>query len=133
MSEPIRDFKDLIVWQKAIIFAKEVYRLTRTFPGDERFGLTTQVRRAAVSVSSNIAEGHTRQGQEFRHFLSIARASLAEAESQLLLAVELGYLKPDDLVPVHNLTREIRLMSIALANKLSRPLDPSTPRPLEKP
>jgi len=97
MIEPIKDFKDLIVWKKDIQFAKEVYVLTKAFPKEEQFGLTSQVRRAAVSVSSNIAEGHSRQGREFAHYLSVARGPLAEAESQLLLAVELDYLHPDRL------------------------------------
>ena len=65
MVEAIRGFRDLVVWQKGITLAKEVYRLTRKFPGDERFGLVLQVRRAVVSISSNIAEGHARQGREF--------------------------------------------------------------------
>src|SRR5438309_206584 len=97
MADGIRDFRDLIVWRKAIAFAREVYSSTKSFPKEERFGLTMQVRRAAVSVSSNIAEGHTRQGREFVHFLSIARGSLAEVESQLILAAELGYIQSDRL------------------------------------
>ena len=119
MPETIRNFRDLIVWQKAIRFAKVVYGLTRRFPADERFGLTSQVRRAAVSVSSNIAEGHSRQGREFTHFLSIARGSLADVESQLLLAVELGYLRAEDLAEVLNLACEIRRMASSLTAKLS--------------
>ncbi len=118
MSDEIRDFKDLIIWRKAILFAKEVYRLTKCFPRDERWGLTAQVRRAAVSVSSNIAEGHARQRREFGHFLSVARGSLAEAESQLLLAVELGYLIPDSLATACAIATEIRRMGAALASKL---------------
>ena len=119
VSDGIRGFKDLIVWQKAIAFAKEVYCLTRRFPRDERFGLTSQVRRAAVSVSSNIAEGNARQGRQYAHFLSIARGSLAEAESQLLLAVELGYLQREALLAVEQLASEVRRMLIAIASKLS--------------
>jgi four helix bundle protein len=119
MSDAIRDFKDLIVWRKAIIFAKEVYQLTKLFPRDERFGLTAQVRRAAVSVSSNIAEVHARQGRELAHFLSVARGSLAEGESQLLLAVELGYLSSEKLTSALALAGEIRRMAIALANKIT--------------
>ncbi|HEV3260843.1 MAG TPA: four helix bundle protein [Gemmataceae bacterium] len=118
MHQEIKDFKDLIVWQKAILFAKEVYCLTKCFPGDERFGLTAQVRRAAVSVPSNIAEGHSRQGREFAHFLSIARGSLAEVESQLLLAVELGYVQSPHLVNALGLIGELRRMAVSLANKL---------------
>ncbi len=119
MTGDIRDFKDLIIWQKAIALAKEVYGLTRTFPQEERFGLTMEIRRAAVSVSSNIAEGHARQGREFGHFLSVARGSLAEMESQMLLAVELGFLNADALKNVHVLTSEIRKMAAAIAHKLS--------------
>ena len=119
MSEPIRDFRDLLVWQKAMAFAKEVYRLTRTWPKEEQFGLTFHVRKAAVSVPSNIAEGHARQGREFAHFLSIARGSLAEAECQLLLAVELGYLTTGDLSTAMDLAQQIRRMSAVLAKKLA--------------
>ncbi|HEY7154084.1 MAG TPA: four helix bundle protein [Gemmataceae bacterium] len=119
MSDSIRDFKDLIVWRKAIGFAKEIYMLTKCFPKEERFGLTSQVRRAAVSVSSNIAEGHTRQGREFVHFLSVARGSLAEVESQLLLAVELDYLSFEKLTTALALASEVRRMAIALAHKIT--------------
>jgi four helix bundle protein len=124
MSENIRDFKDLIVWRKAISFAKEIYSLTKCFPNDERFGLTSQVRRASVSVSSNIGEGHTRQGREFAHFLSVARGSLAEVESQLLLAVELGYVPLEKTTIALSLASEIRRMAIALTKNLNCPLTP---------
>ncbi len=115
----IRDFKDLIIWRKAMDFAKQVYVISKRFPSDERFGLTAQVRRAAVSVSSNIAEGHARQGKEFLHFLSIARGSLAEAESQLLLAVELGFIQEEHTVDALGLAVEIRRIAAALARNLS--------------
>ena len=118
-AEAIRSFRDLIVWRKAIQFAKIAYDLTKRFPADERFGLTSQVRRAAVSVSSNIAEGHSRQGREFTQFLSIARGSLAEVESQLLLAVELGYLQVGVLDEALNLACEIRRMASALSARLA--------------
>jgi four helix bundle protein len=118
VSNAIRDFRDLIVWQRAMEFAKAVYQISKKFPADERFGLTAQIRRAAVSVSSNIAEGHARQGREFTHFLSIARGSLAEAESQLLLAVSLEFCKQDEIDAASNLATEIRKMAAALASKL---------------
>src|SRR5262249_38220058 len=86
------------------------------------------VRRAAVSVFSNIAEGHSRQGREFAHYLSVSRGSLAEVESQLLLAVELGYLTAEQLTVVLALSGEIRRMAISLAKKLSPPT--RDPRPL---
>lgn len=116
--DAIRDFRDLIVWQRARDFAKEIYRLTRYFPKEEQFGLTLQLRRAAVSVSSNIAEGHARQGKEFLAFLSIARGSLAEAESQLLLSVDFGYLTASDIAPAHDLAVEVGRMSASLTKKI---------------
>ena len=119
MSEAVRDFKDLVVWQRAIRFATEVYRLTRHWPPEEKFGLISQVRRAAVSVSSNIAEGHSRHRREFVHFLSIARGSLSEAESQLFLAVELGYLKPADITPAREMAQETRRMVAVITRKLT--------------
>jgi four helix bundle protein len=118
MSAAILNFRDPIVWQRAIGFAKAVYQLSARFPADEGFGLTSQVRRAAVSVSSNIAEGHARQGREFAHFLSAARGSLAEVESQRLPAVERGFLRHADIDVALNLATEIRRTASALANKL---------------
>ncbi|HYV38158.1 MAG TPA: four helix bundle protein [Gemmataceae bacterium] len=119
MDHEIKSFKDLIVWRKAMDLAKMVYQVTKAFPSDERFGLTAQVRRAVVSVSSNIAEGHARRGQEFVRFLSIARGSLAEVESQLLLATELGFLTESDITEALSLMTEIRRMASALTRKLS--------------
>jgi four helix bundle protein len=93
----IRSYKDLLVWQKAMTLVKEVYLLTAKFPADERFGLTAQMRRAAVSVPSNIAEGHARQGsKEYLQFLSHAGGSLAELETQTLLAISLNYCTRED-------------------------------------
>ena len=87
----IKRYRDLLIWQKGMALAKQVYAMTRAFPGDERFGLTAQMRRAAVSVPSNIAEGQARRGRkEFVQFLSHAEGSLAELDTQLRLAVELG-------------------------------------------
>lgn len=96
-----------------------VYKMTRSFPKEERFVLTSQIRRAAVSIPSNIAEGHARQGREYSHYLSIARGSAAELETQLLLAVELGYVDTETLEPVSGLLTEIRRMCAAIANKLA--------------
>ena len=85
-------YRDLRVWNKAIALVLDVYRITEKFPHSERFGLTTQLRRAAVSVPSNIAEGHSRATRgEYKTFLSIARGSVAEVEVQLTLAEQLGY------------------------------------------
>lgn len=86
-------YKDLVAWQKAIAFVTEVYRATNKFPGHEMYGLAGQLRRAAVSVPSNIAEGQGRNSPaEFRYFLGLARGSLLELETQLLIARNLRYL-----------------------------------------
>jgi four helix bundle protein len=88
-----QSYRDLIAWQKAMDLVTEVYRVTKEFPKEELYGLTSQLRRAAVSVPSNIAEGQARHSQkEFHHFLGHARGSLAEIETQLLIAKNLGYL-----------------------------------------
>jgi four helix bundle protein len=85
-------FRDLRVWRSAMEFVVQVYRVTRAFPADERFGLTSQLRRAAVSVPSNIAEGHGRATVgEWLQFLGHARGSVFEVETQLLVAYRLGY------------------------------------------
>ena len=83
----VESFKELIVWQRSIQLTMEVYRLTKTFPRDEMFGLTVQLRRAAVSIASNIAEGQSRGTKgEFIQFLGIARGSNAEVQTQLIIA-----------------------------------------------
>jgi four helix bundle protein len=88
-----RKHHELKVWQDAMTLAKEIYRFTENFPKDEAYGLTSQIRRAAVSVPSNIAEGAGRNGnREFLKFLYIARGSLSELETQLILAKDIGYL-----------------------------------------
>jgi four helix bundle protein len=120
MNSEIRDFTDLIIWQKSIALGKLVYRLTANFPAEEKFGLTAQVRRAAVSISSNIAEGHARMGKNYAHFLDIARGSLAEVESQLLFAVELNYLQRDEVVALRSTASEIHRMAVSLMEKLQR-------------
>jgi four helix bundle protein len=89
-----RSYRDLIAWQKAMKLVAEIYGATRRFPREECYGLTNQLRRAAVSVPSNIAEGQARFSQkEFHHFLSQARGSLVEIETQLLIAKDLEYLE----------------------------------------
>ena len=112
-------YKDLIVWQKSMQLALEVYRVTKAFPREEMYGLTSQVRRAAVSIPSNIAEGQARKStKEFRQFLSIARGSLAEVETQLLIGLHLGYLSDEDIKPIMGLQEEANRMLNSLINKL---------------
>jgi four helix bundle protein len=86
-------YRDLIAWQRAMRLVTGIYEATRLFPRDELYGLTNQLRRSAVSVPSNIAEGQARfSRKEFHHFLSLARGSLVEIETQLIIAQNLGYL-----------------------------------------
>lgn len=87
----VQSFRDLLVWQRAMQMCIAIYRLTKDFPRDEAYGLTSQIRRAAVSVPSNIAEGHGRLGTgEYRQFLGIARGSNSELQTQLEIARALG-------------------------------------------
>ena len=92
-------FHDLIVWKKAIVLSKLVYRVSQTMPDAEKFGLVSQMRRAAVSVASNIAEGNARQSlRDYLRFLTVARGSLAELETQLIIAEELRMLHESTVV-----------------------------------
>jgi four helix bundle protein len=98
----IRSFRDLEVWQRAVDFSVTLYRVSESFPQSERFGLTSQMRRAAVSIASNIAEGHARSRNEYAHFLRVARGSTAELETQLEIARRIGYLSPESYADLHN-------------------------------
>jgi len=92
----MKGHRDLIAWQKAMELVTEVYRITQTFPKEELYGLTSQMRRSAVSVPSNLAEGHGRNSRkEFHQFVGQARGSLVELETQLEIALNLGYLRRD--------------------------------------
>ncbi len=94
-------YRDLIAWRKAMRLVSEIYQVTGLFPRDELYALTNQLRRAAVSVPSNIAGGQARLSRkEFHHFLSLARGSLVEIETQLIIAQNLGYLIPDQSHPL---------------------------------
>ena len=93
MTKEVRSYKDLVAWQKSMDLVAAVYRASQGFPKEEIFGLVSQTRRAAVSVPSNIAEGHARTSKkEFQYFLSNARGSLAELETQLTIAHQLAYI-----------------------------------------
>jgi four helix bundle protein len=96
VGDAIKSYEDLTAWQLAVAATIEVYRVTSLFPSEERFGLTQQVRRAAVSVPSNIAEGYGRGSrQDYARFLRVGRGSLYEVETQLQIAVRLGYLEDE--------------------------------------
>jgi four helix bundle protein len=96
MARP-KSYRDLVVWQKAMVLARRAYLLTETLPKREAYGLVDQIRRAAVSIASNIAEGYGRLSDlQFRHFLGNARGSLYEMQTQVELATDLGYLTKED-------------------------------------
>jgi len=115
----MKSHRDLDVWKRSIALVGEVYSVTRTFPAEEMYGLVNQIRRAAVSVPSNIAEGAARDSQkEFLRFLSISIGSLAEMETQLLIAVNLNYLPSDNLLGPE--IDRIRQMLHGLINGIKR-------------
>ena len=118
-SKSTGNFKDLIAWQKAMQVAALVYKLTGSFPTEEKYGLVSQMRRAAVSIPSNIAEGQARHTTgEFIQFVSHAEGSVAELETQLLLSINLGFATADPAAPVLSLLDEVRRMLNALRRSL---------------
>lgn len=117
--EKINSYKDLVVWQKSIELVSAIYRLTNKFPQNEIYGITSQIRRAAVSIPANIAEGHRRNHlPEFIQFLSIANGSAAEIETYLELIKRLGYVDGERIAPVENLLLEILKMLNSLTQNL---------------
>jgi len=115
----IRTYRDLQVWGKSIELAKELYAQTAHFPGNERFSIIPQIRRAAVSVSSNIAEGQARRtNKDFIQFLYIAKGGLAELDTQLTISHELGYLKKNKYDMLLNRIDELQRMLFSLIAKL---------------
>ena len=120
MEKKTQNYKDLLVWQKGIALAKATYGLTRNFPNEEKFGLVSQMRRAAVSIPSNIAEGQARHTTgEFIQFISHAEGSVAELETQFILSIELGFSQTKQAQPAFVLLDEIRRMLNGLRRKLS--------------
>lgn len=118
----IKDYKDLIVWQKAMDLVVEVYALVKLMPKEEMYALSSQIRRAAISIPSNIAEGQARNStKEFIQFLAIAKGSKAELETQLLLCIRIGYLNEDQIATAMNILAEIGKMINALQQKLTTP------------
>lgn len=116
----VQNYRDLQVWQKAMLLAREVYAVTQEFPKDQRYGLVSQMQRSVISVPANIAEGRSRHSSnEFVYFLNIARGSLAELETYLILSQQLDYIattKGDELLSLAN---EITRMLFGLRDKLS--------------
>ncbi|MEO8638259.1 MAG: four helix bundle protein [Candidatus Taylorbacteria bacterium] len=119
----INSCKDLIVWQKSLKLSVIAYHLTKKFPREEMYGLTSQIRRAAVSIPSNIAEGRNRNTKkDFIQFLKISFGSTAEIETQMEIASELQYITSNELADVLNTISEITRMLHALCRKLSSSL-----------
>lgn len=116
---PVKNYRDLIAWQKSMDFVENVYRVTKAFPREELYGLTSQLRRCAVSIPSNIAEGQGRRTDpEFAHRLSIAHGSVREAETQLMIGSRLGYLSTADLEPLLADAGEIGRLITGLRNTI---------------
>jgi four helix bundle protein len=116
----IKNYKDLKVWQRSRELVKLIYILTQPFPPEEKFGLTSQMRRAAISVPSNIAEGHSRSGtKDYIRFLSIAIGSLAELETQLILATDLEFCTENDIKNCITIIQELQRMLHSLRRNLN--------------
>ena len=122
------NYRRLTIWKRAHRFALEIYRVTQAFPDSERYGLVAQLRRASVSIISNIVEGSGRQGdREHMRFLRIARGSVCEAECQLLLSRDLGYLERDTWSLLDGQCQELSRMMSGLLRSLRDHQDPRSP------
>ncbi len=116
----VKSYQDLIVWQKGIALVKEIYLITGKFPNSEVFGLTSQMRRAAISVPSNVAEGQARnQTKDFIRFLYISRGSSAELETQLIIANQIGWINHEETSSIQASIYELQRMLSGLINRLS--------------
>lgn len=115
----INSFKGLIVWQKSMDLSRKLYILTKSFPKEEIYGITSQIRRASVSIPSNIAEGYARKSRkEYIQFYSIAYGSVSELETQLILARDFGYINEKDFSAAENLLHEVAKMLHVLLIRL---------------
>lgn len=115
----MRDFKKLEIWKNGIELVKQVYQLSNKLPSEEKFGLRSQITRAAVSIPSNIAEGCSRNSEvEFKRFLEIAIGSLFEVETQLIIAQELNFIKENELEAIFSLIQKEGRMINSLINKI---------------
>lgn len=118
---PIKSYKDLLVWQKGMLMTKFIYTETQGFPDSERYGLTNQIRRAAVSVPSNIAEGYGRNStQDYLRFLRISVGFLYEIQTQLEIAQEQQYLTDPGVIKIVNVANELEKMLVSMIRKISQ-------------
>ncbi|HNR95192.1 MAG TPA: four helix bundle protein [Kiritimatiellia bacterium] len=116
---PIKTYRDLHVWQDGVVFVTELYRLTRDFPREEMFGVVSQIRRAAISIPSNIAEGYGRRSsRDYVRFLQISMGSLFEIQTQLEIARNLEYLSSDTYESLYAMSRKIERMLSSLIRKI---------------
>lgn len=115
----MKTYRDLDIWKKSIDLVKEIYKITDKFPNTEMYALTSQMRRAVISIPSNIAEGHRRSySKEFKRFLNIALSSLAELETQVIIAKELEYIKSGEEIQSLELVDHTSRMITNLSKKL---------------
>ena len=115
------NYRNLIVWQKAMTLVTNIYQITNSFPREEAFGLTAQIRRSAVSVPSNIAEGYGRSSDsDLARFLNITAGSLYELQTQLEIARNIKYINEDDFNALYSATREVEVMLVSLINKVKQ-------------
>ena len=119
MMSEIKTYRDLLVWQKAMNFVTQIYTITKTFPPEELYGLTSQIRRSAVSVPSNIAEGYGRNStKDYTRFLQIANGSLYELQTQLEICCSLAYIHKETFNKAYDQSREVERMLSSLIRKI---------------
>jgi four helix bundle protein len=112
-------FKDLLIWQKAMNLVTDIYKSTKSFPKDELFGLTSQIRRSSISIPSNIAEGYGRQGKnDYLKFLNISLSSLFEMQTQIEIAKNIDYLNENNFKILYEDSRELGRMLVSFINKI---------------
>jgi four helix bundle protein len=125
----LKSYRDLEVWQKAIDLVESVYKLTKKFPADERFGLASQLQRAAISIPANIAEGYGRSHLgDYLHHLSISRGSLAELETHLIIAVRLKFVSREDTINTWESSQRVGQMLTKLTQSLRTKQSPAPTR-----
>jgi four helix bundle protein len=116
----VKQYGELVAWQKAMVLVEQVYRITRYLPKEELYGLTSQLRRAAVSIPSNIAEGQSRSSRDFVHFLSIVHGSLSELETQMLIARRPGYIDEGQLSDFRESAGEVGRLIHGLSKSIKK-------------
>jgi len=119
VNKKIKTYRDLIVWQKSMVLVTKIYQITKSFPNNETYGLVSQIRRCAVSIPSNIAEGYGRNStNDYVRFLCIAMGSLYELETQIEISLNLRYLNKTNFERLYESSREVERMLSSLIRKL---------------